>query len=247
MNAKLLTKNTRQMSRVQLKQIKAPKGTKGWQPVEHYQLVIKIEEALNRANLTVSKEEIAVARDGQFLFYIADIERGYASELLNTKGYGAALAVMSSINKRIAIQIWVGARVEAGENLMFSGDVIVLRKKHSHRLKIDEELDLAIGGFKDGFKDLAEEIKRMKEVELEDLEAMGIILESFTKHKALPIRVIYKVYEEYFSPSHKDLKPRTLWSLQNAFTIAAKDLSPGRKFFSLRVLAKMFSGITREK
>lgn len=247
MNARLLAKNARAMSRTQLKQIKAPKGTKTWQPMEHHHLITKIEEALGRANLSIPKEDIAVARGGEFLFYVADIDRGYGSKLLKTKGYSASIGVMSSNNKRIAIQISVGARVEVCDNLMFSGDVIILRKKHTQSLKIDEELDKALISFSEGFKSLADEIEVMKSKELEDLEAMGIILESFTKHKVLPIRVIYQVYQEYFNPTHKEFKARTLWSLQNAFTIAARELSPGRKFLSLKILAKIFSDILKDQ
>ena len=247
MNPRMLDESSRSMTRVQLKQIKAPKSTKTWQPVEHHQLVTKIEEALNRNNLSVSKEEIAVARNGGFLFYVCDIERNYGAKLCKTKGFNASMGVMSSNNKRIAIQISVGARVEAGEGLLFSSDIIILRKKHTHALRIDEEMDKAVSSFIQGFENLSEEIQRMKDIELEDLEAMGIILKSFTEHRVLPIRLIYKVSKEYFTPSHREFKARNLWSLQNAFIIAAKELSPSRRFLSLKLLAKIFTDTINEQ
>lgn len=247
MNPRVIAQNDREISRVQLKQIRPPKATKTWQPVEHYELVLKMEEALQRHNLSIAKEEIAIARGGGFLFYVADVERGHGAKLLKTKGYTASIGIMSSNNKRIAIQVSVGARVTVCDNLLFSGDTLTLRKKHSHSLKIAEELDKTVLGFIEAFDSLASEIEVMKEKEIADQEAMSIILPAFTVERVLPIRLIYKVCQEYFNPTHKEFKGRNLWSLQNAFTIAATDLSPGRKFSSLKILGRIFTNLIKKQ
>jgi hypothetical protein len=39
-----------------------------------------------------------------------------------------------------------------------------------------------------------------------------------------------RVHELYFHPEIDDFKPRTLWSLSNAFTSAFKELKPVKQF-----------------
>ena len=38
------------------------------------------------------------------------------------------------------------------------------------------------------------------------------------------------VHDLYFEPKYEDFKPRTIWSLSNAFTSAFKELEPIRQF-----------------
>ena len=45
-----------------------------------------------------------------------------------------------------------------------------------------------------------------------------------------------KVHDLYFEPKYEELRPRTIWSLSNAFTSAFKELEPIPQF---KVTAKL--------
>ena len=46
----------------------------------------------------------------------------------------------------------------------------------------------------------------------------------------VPRYLARRVHEFYFEPQHDEFRPRTLWSLSNAFTSAFKELDPIPQF-----------------
>jgi hypothetical protein len=45
-----------------------------------------------------------------------------------------------------------------------------------------------------------------------------------------PKHLACSVHDLYFEPKYEEFKPRTIWSLSNAFTTAFKDLDPMPQF-----------------
>jgi len=45
-----------------------------------------------------------------------------------------------------------------------------------------------------------------------------------------PLHLINDVHLHYFEPAYPDFRPRTMWSLANAFTLAIKTLAPMKHF-----------------
>jgi hypothetical protein len=63
--------------------------------------------------------------------------------------------------------------------------------------------------------------------DLSDQRAKLIIYEAFFGGMAdLPKHLGSVVHEHYFEPKYPEFEPRTLWSLENAFTSALKELEP---------------------
>ena len=46
----------------------------------------------------------------------------------------------------------------------------------------------------------------------------------------VPRHLARRVHEFYFEPQHDEFRPRTLWSLSNAFTSAFKEMDPIPQF-----------------
>jgi hypothetical protein len=229
------------VNREELSKIETPAATKTWIPIKHHDLLLEVEGALARKQITITKEQLSVQRDGMFFFSVLDLKysNGYSD-------YTSALGLRSSNNKVVAIQIAVGARVIVCDNLMFKGDLIALKKKHSAGLALRQELDSAIETFVQKFASMSYEINAMKQKKLSDNDAKTLLFDMFVTKKVMPTRMINEVAQEYFEPSYEEFKGGTLWTLQNAFTTVAKQLPEERKWRALRELGTIFNGLTKE-
>jgi hypothetical protein len=59
--------------------------------------------------------------------------------------------------------------------------------------------------------------------------AQALIYRAFTEGR-FPVRLLKSVHRHYFMPAHEEFKPRTIWSLSNAFTSALKEAKPDRQY-----------------
>jgi len=69
----------------------------------------------------------------------------------------------------------------------------------------------------------------MREKVLPITTAQALIYRAFTEGK-FPVRLLKTVHTNYFEPKYDEFKPRTAWSLSNAFTSAFKEARPDRHF-----------------
>jgi hypothetical protein len=73
--------------------------------------------------------------------------------------------------------------------------------------------------------------------ELTDISAKMIIYEAFIQSELeVPKHLARRVHDYYFDPQYDEFRPRTMWSLSNAFTSALKELDPVPQF---RATAKL--------
>ena len=87
------------------------------------------------------------------------------------------------------------------------------------------------------FEPVRKQVELWRRSELTDVTAKMIIYQAFIESELEVLRhLARRVYDLYFDPQHDELKPRTLWSLSNAFTSAFKDLDPIPQF---RATAKL--------
>jgi hypothetical protein len=67
--------------------------------------------------------------------------------------------------------------------------------------------------------------------ELIDVTAKVVISEAFVEGKLeAPKHLARTVHDLYFEPRYDEFRPRTIWSLSNAFTSAFKELEPIPQF-----------------
>jgi hypothetical protein len=67
--------------------------------------------------------------------------------------------------------------------------------------------------------------------ELTDVTAKVVIYEAFVEGRLeAPNHLARTVHDLYFEPKYEEFRPRTIWSLSNAFTSAFKELEPVPQF-----------------
>src|SRR6266852_4181390 len=152
------------VSKEALMTIEPPTATDTWKPVAHGVLVNTLTDVLSTRGIAVKKEEYAVQRQGHILFGVMDLAWGDTGE------YYAALGLRTSNNKSFAIQIAIGARVVVCDNLLMSGELIALKRKHTAGLELLEELTAGVRRYELGYGQLCKRIERLKSVSLKAME-----------------------------------------------------------------------------
>ena len=87
------------------------------------------------------------------------------------------------------------------------------------------------------FEPMRKQVEIWRGAELTTVAAKMIIYQAFIESELeVPRHLARRVHDLYFDPQYEDFKPRTVWSLSNAFTSAFKDLDPIPQF---RATAKL--------
>jgi hypothetical protein len=215
-----------------LLQIEAPQPTTTWRPIPHSTLVNTLGEILSNRGLAVKREEYAIQRNGNILFGVMDLVWG------GTVEYYAALGLRTSNNKSFAIQIAIGARVVICDNLLMSGELIALKRKHTAKLDLIEELNQAIRRYELGYQQLEKGIQRLKQCEISLTETREMLFNVFAA-RIVPVKLFHHVATPYIrTPDCVTLIP--VWEVHNAFTNVLKKLPPGVAFDANVKLGKFF-------
>ena len=223
------------VNREGLHTIETPAATNTWKPIGHGDLVDAIENELNRRSLTIREQAYAVQRDGALLFGVIDLAWRETGE------FAAAIGLRTANDKTFSLQIAVGFRVLVCDNLVFAGDLIALRRRHTAGLVLGREVARAMDRYQEGVLSLEGGISRLKDTAISESDAKGTIFDVFYKG-ILPVRFFGAVSDAYFRPpaDAPDLKPRTLWGLHNAFTRQIRQMAPGPAFEATTGLGQVF-------
>ncbi len=239
-HGKLLSgKETDLVTRAQLQAVATPEPTSTWRPIPHIELVDMLDRVLNQNQMHIREEQFALRRDGAVLFGVLELAYGESQDGT------AALGLRTANDKSISIQICAGLSVFVCDNLVFRGDLIALKRKHTSGLNLREELAGAVLRFQDHFGRLVREIDDLKERRLSDIEAKATMHDVFAKG-LMPLRLLPQASRAYFEPSFPDFEPRTAWSLHNAFTTAAKAMPISTRLPAIQAVGKMF-GMTSQR
>jgi len=196
----------------------AIQATRTFKPIAHGELLDTLDYALQLRGIETLREEYAVARKGAQLFGVKDLRMSSLS------GVTAALGIRAANDRSMSVRVVVGARVFVCDNLSISGsDGIALRKKHTSGLNLQSEMVIAVDTFASRYLVMEKKIGQLQERELSDDRAKALILDAFAA-QMVPQRLLPAVVKAYFEPLHEEFKPRTAWSLVNAFTEVFKQL-----------------------
>ena len=81
------------------------------------------------------------------------------------------------------------------------------------------------------FEPMRKQVEAWQKSELTDVTAKVVIYEAFVEGKLeAPKHLARTVHDLYFEPKYEEFRPRTIWSLSNAFTSAFKELEPISQF-----------------
>ncbi len=200
----------------ELKECKTPPAEGRWHPVSHLTVLENVKETLHGAGYTVKSQQYGLARNDARFFGVLDLETPLAH------GVGLSVGVRNSVDKSFPLGFAAGSRVFVCDNLAFRAELLVRRK---HTLNGMRAFGTAIGSAVASLTSFKEaealRIQRMSEMELSPAQASHVILSAYRKGiiSTLQLPLVCKEWEE---PRHDDFRPRTAWSLFNAFTEVLK-------------------------
>ena len=239
-NAQLISHvDTDIVTRQELLAIPTPEPTATWRPIPHVELVDMLDRVLNHFSMHIREEQFALRRDGSVLFGVLQLAWG------ETQDGVAALGLRTANNKTMSLQICAGLSVFVCDNMCFRGDMIALKRKHTARLNLKEELTGALIRFQDHFVRLTDEIKGLKERWIADMEAKALMHDVFTQG-LMPVRLLPDVSNQYFEPTIEAFEARNAWSLHNAFTGAAKAMPMTTRIPAIQKVGRLF-GMTESR
>ncbi len=208
------------LDREQLALVPTPDGTRTHRPVPHHEVVGALIETLGFRHIAIHKEQYAVSKDGMKLFGTMDLETTF-------NGCRFSLGLRNSHNKTMSLAITVGYRVMVCENLAFHGDYTPVARKHTANFNLKDSLSLGVDNIQRNFKPMVEAVERWQGTLITDATAKLLIYEAFIEGSMdIPKHLAKPTHDYYFNPPHEEFTPRTMWSLNNAFSGAAKLLEP---------------------
>ena len=109
--------------------------------------------------------------------------------------------------------------------------------KHSKSFSLVDVNSVGVDRMQRNFEPMRKQVDAWRQTELSDVSAKMIIYEAFIESELdVPKHLARRVHDFYFDPKYDEFRPRTVWSLSNAFTAAFKELEPIPQF---RATAKL--------
>ena len=218
------------MGRAELARIPVPSATATHKPVPHHEIVEALVETLGFRHIGVVEEEYAVSNDGMKMFGVLDLET-------QMEGCRFSIGLRNSHDKSFRLALTVGYRVFVCSNMAFSGDFTPVLAKHSKSFSLVDAISVGVDRMQRNFEPMRKQVEVWRQTELSDVSAKMIIYEAFIESELeVPKHLARRVHDHYFDPKYDEFRPRTMWSLSNAFTSAFKELEPVPQF---RATAKL--------
>ncbi len=213
---KLLTGEPRQVEREALALIPTPEPTRTWFPVGHEKTIATVIEALEAAGYVIQTSRFCLMRQGGArLFATLDLSDRLAV------GVTLAVVVRNSIDKSLPLGFIAGSRVGCCENLAFRSDLMVTLKHTPFGVeRFVEAISLAVQSLNTFQKEESVRIQDLQQKALSGESAESIMLRAF--EAGIVTRLLPDVIREWRKPSFPEFRPRTAWSLYNAFTSALR-------------------------
>jgi hypothetical protein len=224
------------LTRAGLALVPAPHSTATHQIVPHIEIVHALEEQLGFRHIAITSEEYAVTRDGQNFFGVMTLDQGI-------DGASFALGVRNSHSKQFRLSIVVGLRICVCSNLSFAGDFNIVLAKHSKHFSLKPAISLGIDEAQRGFGPMKMRVESWKRQLITDDEAKLTIFRAFVEDELdAPKHLAREVWKGWREPAYDEFRPRTAYSLQNAFTSSFKLLDPVPLYKATADLGRFFQG-----
>jgi len=210
----------------QLALISVPESTDTYMPVKHKELADRLKTIGQNIlkGFKFSGEEYVLARYGKHMFGLHNYSNSWTSKL----GLNLSIGFRNSYDKMIAVSVLVGGNVVVCGNLIFLGDIEIIRKHTIHVW--DDITQLAqsmIMRHESRFDKIVADIEKMREIKLTNLQAFETLGVLYSRNCLSP-RQLTKARNLWLKPEHKEFEPRNLWSLYNNCTEALKT-TPAQK------------------
>jgi len=214
----------RTIPRETLALVPTPPSTETHRPIPHHEVVQALIETLGFRHIGVVQDEYAVSPDGMKMFGVLDLET-------EIQGARFSIGIRNSHDKSMRLALTCGYRVFVCSNMAFSGDFQPVLAKHSKGFSLVDAISVGVDRMQRNFEPMRKQVETWRQSELTDVTARMIIYQAFIEGELDVARhLARRVHECYFEPQHDEFRPRTLWSLSNAFTSAFKEMDPIPQF-----------------
>jgi hypothetical protein len=230
------------MKRSEIAKLETPESTETWKPVPHIELLETMTRVLRKEGIWVEQEQFGIGRKGLLMFWVSKLKFTTGSPFGNDGT--ATLGIRQALNKTMSIQICAGFTVFVCDNLVFRGDMIALRRKHTSGLDLEAEITEAVGKLRDHFGILNDEMQTLKKTSISDEKAKAVMFDIFSKG-IMPKKFMEEVRNNFENPIHPEFQARSMWSLHNAFTKSAKKMPITTRFRATQEIGKYFGLTTR--
>lgn len=103
--------------------------------------------------------------------------------------------------------------------------------KHSKSFSLIDCISVGVDRMQRNFEPMRKQVEAWQRSELTDVTAKVVIYEAFVEGRLeAPKHLARNVHDLYFEPEYEEFRPRTIWSLSNAFISAFKELDPIPQF-----------------
>jgi hypothetical protein len=214
----------RTIGREELTLVPTPPATETHRPVPHHEIVQALIETLGFRHIGVVHDEYAVSPDGMKAFGVLDL----ATEM---EGCRFSIGLRNSHDKSMRLAMTCGYRVFVCSNMAFAGDFTPVLAKHSKSFSLIDCISVGVDRMQRNFEPMRKQVEAWQRSELTDVTAKVVIYDAFVEGRLeAPKHLVRTVHDLYFEPKYEDFRPRTIWSLSNAFTSAFKELDPVPQF-----------------
>lgn len=202
----------REVTRDELDAVEAPAATKTWFPVKHATVYETVRAALTDSGFVVARARFGLARENHRMFATLDLTSALAD------GVTLSVGIRNSTDKSFPLGFCAGSRVFVCDNLAFRAELAIARKHTRYGAERFQGQIVRSVKTLSAFRDHeARRVLALQQFALGDEAAEALLLRSFeggfVSHLALP-----RVIREWRQPTHEEFRPRTAWSLLNAFT-----------------------------
>ncbi len=217
--ALVVHRGARVVERKELDSVVVPEPTDTWFPVGHNTVLDKVLSTLDGAGFVPQRSTLALSADNAKFFATVDLR------LPVSPGVTLAVGVRNSIDRSLPISFCAGNRVFVCDNLAFRSEIVVSRKHTKNgKDRYIEAICKAVGALPEFANAESNRIRRFQQLELSDDMADAVLLRAYERgivsHYYLP-----RVVSEWRKPTFEEFRPRTMWSLENAFTTVLGDLA----------------------
>lgn len=206
-------------------------------PVRHDLLVSEIEKQVEQAGYVIRREQLAInggMHSGDRIFGTLDLTPMSTTAKLGTV-QGRAVGFRHGNDGSMALGMVAGERVFVCDNMMFSGDAVVMHRKHTKGFDLQRDVAEAMDRLVDRFIDLDALVEKMQNEALPDRTAEAVIYDAFMRSDVMALRHMPEVHDWYFGAAEEnaaetitDVAPRSAWGLYNAFTRVIRGFEPHR-------------------
>ena len=199
-------------------QVEAPQKTHSYQPVPHLTLINTVKEKLDKHNLKIVNTRYDANTKGAQMFGVYDLNIGGTDTNLN-------IGFRNSYDKSLPVGMVAGGTVIVCKNLMFKGDIKVLRK-HTKGVfsDLDHLIENVISSAVFQFEQLTEDKERMKLKPLNKTQMAELAGRMYVEEKLISPTQMSILADEIRHSEH--FTDNSLWDFYNHATEALKKSHP---------------------